>query len=186
MPITQYLLPLKNKQLNCPAMPQWIYSRCNPPLPPKNIQERRTPRAAHPNLPLLPRTPPHLRPQKRHLPIVQAVGHDVQAEYICVLDALRNAKGGRVDIEGLWAHFGDGSVVADEHYWGYMVGLPGWFSLGEWIRTGLAWCANDLFFSWIKAWYIRCISELLNVSLHAVKYEAATTLTMLTRNPAAV
>ncbi|TFK67569.1 Coatomer, beta subunit [Pluteus cervinus] len=34
--------------------------------------------------------------------------------------------------------------------------------------------------------YIRCIFELLNVSSHAVKYEAATTLTTLTQNPAAV
>ncbi|KAK0446623.1 coatomer protein [Armillaria borealis] len=34
--------------------------------------------------------------------------------------------------------------------------------------------------------YIRCIFDLLNVSSHAVKYEAATTLTALTQNPAAV
>jgi len=34
--------------------------------------------------------------------------------------------------------------------------------------------------------YIRCIFELLNASSHAVKYEAATTLTTLTQNPAAV
>ncbi|KAG9220316.1 hypothetical protein CCMSSC00406_0006381 [Pleurotus cornucopiae] len=34
--------------------------------------------------------------------------------------------------------------------------------------------------------YIRCIFELLNSSSHAVKYEAATTLTALTQNPAAV
>ncbi|KAJ8490034.1 hypothetical protein ONZ45_g13354 [Pleurotus djamor] len=34
--------------------------------------------------------------------------------------------------------------------------------------------------------YIRCIFELLNASSHAVKYEAATTLTALTQNPAAV
>ncbi|KAL1759385.1 adaptin N terminal region-domain-containing protein [Schizophyllum commune] len=34
--------------------------------------------------------------------------------------------------------------------------------------------------------YIRCIFELLNVSSHAVKYEAATTLTTLTQNPAAI
>jgi len=32
----------------------------------------------------------------------------------------------------------------------------------------------------------RCIFELLNASSHAVKYEAATTLTTLTQNPAAV
>ncbi|OBZ68501.1 Coatomer subunit beta [Grifola frondosa] len=37
-----------------------------------------------------------------------------------------------------------------------------------------------------KARYILLISELLNVSSHAVKYEAATTLTSLTQNPAAV
>ncbi|KIM38155.1 hypothetical protein M413DRAFT_447920 [Hebeloma cylindrosporum] len=34
--------------------------------------------------------------------------------------------------------------------------------------------------------YIRCIFELLNASSHAVKYEAATTLTTLTQKPAAV
>ncbi|KAF9036979.1 coatomer protein [Hymenopellis radicata] len=34
--------------------------------------------------------------------------------------------------------------------------------------------------------YVRTISELLDVSSHAVKYEAATTLTTLTQNPAAV
>lgn len=34
--------------------------------------------------------------------------------------------------------------------------------------------------------YIRCIFELLNVTSHAVKYEAATTLTTLTQNPAAI
>ncbi|KAL0952200.1 hypothetical protein HGRIS_008809 [Hohenbuehelia grisea] len=34
--------------------------------------------------------------------------------------------------------------------------------------------------------WIRCIFELLNASSHAVKYEAATTLTMLTQNAAAV
>ncbi|KAF9528156.1 coatomer protein [Crepidotus variabilis] len=34
--------------------------------------------------------------------------------------------------------------------------------------------------------YIRCILELLNTPSHAVKYEAATTLTTLTQNPAAV
>ncbi|TFK38623.1 coatomer protein [Crucibulum laeve] len=37
-----------------------------------------------------------------------------------------------------------------------------------------------------RARYIRCIFELLNASSHAVKYEAATTLTTLTQNPAAV
>ncbi|TCD70107.1 coatomer subunit beta [Steccherinum ochraceum] len=37
-----------------------------------------------------------------------------------------------------------------------------------------------------KARYIVVISELLNASSHAVKYEAATTLTSLTQNPAAV
>ncbi|KAL0563246.1 coatomer subunit beta, partial [Marasmius crinis-equi] len=44
-------------------------------------------------------------------------------------------------------------------------------------------CKND---SSNRAKYIRLIFELLNVSSHAVKYEAATTLTMLTQNPAAV
>ncbi|KAG7085738.1 hypothetical protein E1B28_003281 [Marasmius oreades] len=44
-------------------------------------------------------------------------------------------------------------------------------------------CKND---SSNRAKYIRCIFELLNVSSHAVKYEAATTLTILTQNPAAV
>ncbi|KAF9267267.1 coatomer protein [Marasmius fiardii PR-910] len=44
-------------------------------------------------------------------------------------------------------------------------------------------CKND---QSNRARYIRCIFELLNVSSHAVKYEAATTLTMLTQNPAAV
>jgi coatomer subunit beta len=34
--------------------------------------------------------------------------------------------------------------------------------------------------------YIRTIFELLNATSHAVKYEAATTLTTLTQNPAAV
>ena len=34
--------------------------------------------------------------------------------------------------------------------------------------------------------YIRCIFELLAVSSHSVKYEAATTLTSLTQNPAAI
>ncbi|RDB21726.1 Coatomer subunit beta [Hypsizygus marmoreus] len=34
--------------------------------------------------------------------------------------------------------------------------------------------------------YIRCIFELLETSSHAVKYEAATTLTTLTQNPAAI
>ncbi|KAJ7221746.1 coatomer protein [Mycena pura] len=37
-----------------------------------------------------------------------------------------------------------------------------------------------------RARYIRCMFELLNVSSNAVKYEAATTLTTLTQNPAAV
>ncbi|KAL0064237.1 coatomer subunit beta [Marasmius tenuissimus] len=44
-------------------------------------------------------------------------------------------------------------------------------------------CKND---STNRARYIRTIFELLNVPSHAVKYEAATTLTMLTQNPAAV
>ncbi|KAK7473293.1 coatomer subunit beta [Stygiomarasmius scandens] len=44
-------------------------------------------------------------------------------------------------------------------------------------------CKND---SAHRPRYIRYIFELLNVSSHAVKYEAATTLTMLTQNPAAV
>ncbi|KAF8636776.1 hypothetical protein AX16_010977 [Volvariella volvacea WC 439] len=44
-------------------------------------------------------------------------------------------------------------------------------------------CKND---STHRSRYIRCIFELLNVSSHAVKYEAATTLTTLTQNPAAV
>ncbi|KAJ3571546.1 hypothetical protein NP233_g3685 [Leucocoprinus birnbaumii] len=44
-------------------------------------------------------------------------------------------------------------------------------------------CKND---SAHRARWIRCILELLNVSSHAVKYEAATTLTTLTQNPAAV
>lgn len=43
----------------------------------------------------------------------------------------------------------------------------------------LTWTIN-------KARYILLISELLNASSHAVKYEAATTLTSLTQNPAAV
>jgi coatomer subunit beta len=38
----------------------------------------------------------------------------------------------------------------------------------------------------LKPRYIRLIFELLNASSHAVKYEAATTLTTLTQNPAAV
>lgn len=38
----------------------------------------------------------------------------------------------------------------------------------------------------VQARYILLISELLNASSHAVKYEAATTLTALTQNPAAV
>ena len=46
----------------------------------------------------------------------------------------------------------------------------------------LALCTD--FFS--QPHYIRCIFELLNASSHAVKYEAATTLTTLTQNPAAV
>ena len=37
-----------------------------------------------------------------------------------------------------------------------------------------------------KAKWIRCIFELLNSPSHAVKYEAATSLTTLTQNPAAV
>ncbi|KAF7323176.1 Coatomer protein [Mycena chlorophos] len=37
-----------------------------------------------------------------------------------------------------------------------------------------------------RARYIRCMFELLNVNSNAVKYEAATTLTTLTQNPAAV
>jgi coatomer subunit beta len=37
-----------------------------------------------------------------------------------------------------------------------------------------------------KAKWIRCIFELLNSPSHAVKYEAATTLTTLTQNPAAI
>ncbi|KAJ3514551.1 hypothetical protein NLJ89_g2313 [Agrocybe chaxingu] len=44
-------------------------------------------------------------------------------------------------------------------------------------------CKND---SAHRPRYIRCIFELLNASSHAVKYEAATTLTTLTQNPAAV
>ncbi|CAA7265013.1 unnamed protein product [Cyclocybe aegerita] len=44
-------------------------------------------------------------------------------------------------------------------------------------------CKND---SAHRSRYIRCIFELLNASSHAVKYEAATTLTTLTQNPAAV
>ncbi|KAF8346088.1 coatomer protein [Amanita rubescens] len=44
-------------------------------------------------------------------------------------------------------------------------------------------CKND---STHRPRYIRCIFELLNASSHGVKYEAATTLTSLTRNPAAV
>lgn len=38
----------------------------------------------------------------------------------------------------------------------------------------------------LQAKWIRCIFELLNAPSHAVKYEAATTLTTLTQNPAAV
>jgi hypothetical protein len=37
-----------------------------------------------------------------------------------------------------------------------------------------------------QAKWIRCIFELLNAPSHAVKYEAATSLTSLTQNPAAV
>ncbi|KZT56128.1 putative coatomer complex beta chain [Calocera cornea HHB12733] len=37
-----------------------------------------------------------------------------------------------------------------------------------------------------RARYIRCILELLNATSHSVKYEAATALTALTQNPAAV
>lgn len=44
-------------------------------------------------------------------------------------------------------------------------------------------CKND---SAHRARYIRCIFELLNVTSHTVKYEAATTLTTLTQNPAAI
>ncbi|KAF6753335.1 coatomer beta subunit, partial [Ephemerocybe angulata] len=44
-------------------------------------------------------------------------------------------------------------------------------------------CKND---SAHRPRYIRVISELLNASSHAVKYEAATTLTTLTQNPAAI
>ncbi|KAG1887545.1 coatomer beta C-terminal region-domain-containing protein [Suillus fuscotomentosus] len=44
-------------------------------------------------------------------------------------------------------------------------------------------CKND---TTHRPRYIRCMFELLNSSSHAVKYEAATTLTTLTQNPAAV
>ncbi|KAF8814026.1 coatomer protein [Phlegmacium glaucopus] len=44
-------------------------------------------------------------------------------------------------------------------------------------------CKSD---STHRSRYIRCIFELLNASSHAVKYEAATTLTTLTQNSAAV
>ncbi|KAJ3968052.1 coatomer protein [Lentinula raphanica] len=44
-------------------------------------------------------------------------------------------------------------------------------------------CKSD---STHRARFIRLIFDLLNVSSHAVKYEAATTLTLLTQNPAAV
>jgi coatomer subunit beta len=44
-------------------------------------------------------------------------------------------------------------------------------------------CKND---SAHRSRYIRCIFDLLEASSHAVKYEAATTLTTLTQNPAAV
>ncbi|KAM6498891.1 coatomer protein [Amanita muscaria] len=53
-------------------------------------------------------------------------------------------------------------------------------SLIEVIRLD---CKND---STHRSRYIRCIFELLNAPSHAVKYEAATTLTSLTQNPAAV
>ena len=39
---------------------------------------------------------------------------------------------------------------------------------------------------YVQSRYIRCILDLLNASSHAVKYKAATTLTTLTQNPAAV
>ncbi|KDQ63005.1 hypothetical protein JAAARDRAFT_168400 [Jaapia argillacea MUCL 33604] len=44
-------------------------------------------------------------------------------------------------------------------------------------------CKDD---STHRARWIRCIFELVNASSHAVKYEAASTLTTLTQNPAAV
>ena len=44
----------------------------------------------------------------------------------------------------------------------------------------------DCYQNHCQARYIRCIFDLLNASSHAVKYEAATTLTTLTQNPAAV
>ncbi|KAF8488690.1 putative coatomer complex beta chain [Gautieria morchelliformis] len=44
-------------------------------------------------------------------------------------------------------------------------------------------CAHE---SAYRPRYIRCIFELLNAPSHSVKYEAATTLTTLTQNPAAV
>ncbi|GJJ13133.1 hypothetical protein Clacol_007383 [Clathrus columnatus] len=44
-------------------------------------------------------------------------------------------------------------------------------------------CLNDTPY---RPRYIRCIFELLNASSHSVKYEAATTLTTLTQNPAAI
>ncbi|KAG6891639.1 hypothetical protein C0992_001325 [Termitomyces sp. T32_za158] len=53
-------------------------------------------------------------------------------------------------------------------------------SLIEVIRLD---CKSD---SAHKSRYIRCIFELLETSSHAVKYEAATTLTTLTQNPAAI
>lgn len=37
-----------------------------------------------------------------------------------------------------------------------------------------------------QARFIKCIFELLNSGSHSVKYEAASTLTTLTQNPAAV
>ncbi|GLB43734.1 putative the coatomer is a cytosolic protein complex that binds to dilysine motifs and reversibly associates with Golgi non- clathrin-coated vesicles, which further mediate biosynthetic protein transport from the ER, via the Golgi up to the trans Golgi network [Lyophyllum shimeji] len=53
-------------------------------------------------------------------------------------------------------------------------------SIIEVIRSD---CKND---SGHRARYIRCIFELLETSSHAVKYEAATTLTTLTQNTAAI
>lgn len=46
--------------------------------------------------------------------------------------------------------------------------------------AGLIWILTP------KPKYIRCVFELLNASSHSVKYEAATTLTTLTQNPAAI
>ncbi|KAG5644963.1 hypothetical protein DXG03_007333 [Asterophora parasitica] len=53
-------------------------------------------------------------------------------------------------------------------------------SIIEVIRSD---CKSD---SAHRSRYIRCIFELLETSSHAVKYEAATTLTTLTQNPAAI